>query len=268
MDYQAFFDALWQDFTHIAPAAASIHRKLTEAGEVVLNDHVAFRTFDRGPLRLETLEPHLLALGYERFAPYAFEGKKLSAWGYLHPDPKAPRVFLSELRVSEFSERFQAIVDELVAQIPADAHHTPGVFWSGRPWAPVDFATWEALRAESEYGAWMAALGYHANHFTVSINALSESMRSVEAVLQFVESHGFQVNTAGGRVKGSPEVLLEQGSTLADLIELPFADGLHAIPTCYYEFALRHNDAQGNLYNGFVAASADKIFESTDVANR
>jgi hypothetical protein len=31
------------------------------------------------------------------------------------------------------------------------------------------------------------------------------------------------------------------------------------VPGCYYEFALRHNG-----FDGFIAGSADKIFESTD----
>ena len=33
----------------------------------------------------------------------------------------------------------------------------------------------------------------------------------------------------------------------------------HNIPGCYYEFALRHSG-----FDGFIAGSADKIFESTD----
>jgi hypothetical protein len=33
----------------------------------------------------------------------------------------------------------------------------------------------------------------------------------------------------------------------------------HDIPGCYYEFALRHNG-----FDGFIAGSADKIFESTN----
>ncbi|MGL4837356.1 MAG: DUF1338 domain-containing protein, partial [Shewanella sp.] len=36
-------------------------------------------------------------------------------------------------------------------------------------------------------------------------------------------------------------------------------------PSCFYEFALRYPKANGELYTGFVAASADKIFESTNV---
>lgn len=45
------------------------------------------------------------------------------------------------------------------------------------------------------------------------------------------------------------------------------ADGdVHEIPTCFYEFALRHEDIGNELYQGFVAANADKIFESTSAA--
>jgi hypothetical protein len=48
-------------------------------------------------------------------------------------------------------------------------------------------------------------------------------------------------------------------------MEVEFADGqMHAVPTCYYEFAKRYPDASGKLFQGFVATSADKIFESTD----
>ncbi|MEJ2595547.1 MAG: DUF1338 domain-containing protein, partial [bacterium] len=40
--------------------------------------------------------------------------------------------------------------------------------------------------------------------------------------------------------------------------------GIFSIPSCYYEFARRYPDASGKLYGGFIAKSADKIFEITD----
>lgn len=265
MTPDAFFDALWQDFCAIAPAAPSIREALVARGETVINDHVAFRTFDRGPLTLDALEPHLLALGYRRLAPYAFEDKQLDAWGYVHDDPDQPKVFLSQLRVSAMPADVQAVIDGLLAQVPADAAARPDALWAGRPWAAIDHATWLRLAEVSEYAAWVAALGYHANHFTVAVHRLSPALQSVEAVLAFVESLGFRINDSGGRVKGSPDVLLEQGSTRADVVPVGFADGTWEIPTCYYEFALRHRQGDGLLYPGFVAASADRIFESTNV---
>jgi hypothetical protein len=128
----------------------------------------------------------------------------------------------------------------------------------------VSWEEYRILERESEYAAWVAALGFHANHFTISVNHLG-SPGSLPQVLDFVESLGIPINETGGRVKGSPDVLLEQGSTLADRIPVEFAGGdRHVVPTCYYEFAKRYPDADGRLFEGFVPASATKIFSSTD----
>ena len=62
------------------------------------------------------------------------------------------------------------------------------------------------------------------------------------------------------RERGAKEDIL-----WADRMPVEFANGVvEEIPTCYYEFALRYPDAEGKPYQGFVAASADKIFESTN----
>ncbi len=260
MKCERFFEELWRDFTRLAPHAASIAESLSQLGERVVNDHVAFRTFNRGPYSLEALEPILLGLGYRPMDEYRFEAKRLRARAYLRAGQ--PRIFLSELLVEQLGSWAQSAIDGLLSQIPA-APLGPERLWSGRPWRAPSFADYARLSEESEYAGWLAAHGLHANHFTVSINAL-ETLRSVEQVLSFVESLGFSINEAGGRVKGKPEDLLEQGSTLADSIEVAFAEGPRTVPSCYYEFALRHEVAPGQLYEGFVPASADKIFESTD----
>ena len=262
MHLNDFFGALWNDYVAMAPQAAALKAAFERRGESVANDHVAFRTLDIAPLNIASLEGRLLALGYTRFEPYRFEAKKLDAWAYLPPDPSQPRVFLSELRVGELSEGAQAILRRLAAE--ATVPEGPEVFWSGRPWSAPSFAEYEALRAESEYAAWVAALGLRPNHFTIAIHQL-EGFDSVEGVLQAVEEEGREVSDAGGRVKGSPAVFLEQGSTRADRMPVTFAGGeTREIPTCYYEFALRHPMPNGELYQGFVATSADKIFESTN----
>jgi hypothetical protein len=75
------------------------------------------------------------------------------------------------------------------------------------------------------------------------------------------------MNASGGEIKGTPGELLEQSSIMARRLPWPFADGeTHDIPTCYHEFARRYPDPEtGRLYEGFIARSADKIFESTNV---
>lgn len=264
MSPDAFFARLWEDYIAIAPAAGRLRTLVEAEGETVRNDHVAFRTFNRGPIHLGALEPHLFQLGYRVFDTYEFREKRLEAKGYVHPDGY-PRVFLSELKTEEFSRELQDIVDRLVRQVDPHITGEPEVFWAGTPWAPVDFGVYTRLLEESEYAAWVAALGLRANHFTIAVNEL-EKLKPLEALLDFVESKGFELNTGGGRIKGSPEVLLRQASTLADVREVPFAGGRREpIRTCYYEFAERYPGPDGRLYDGFVAASADKIFQSTDM---
>ena len=54
-------------------------------------------------------------------------------------------------------------------------------------------------------------------------------------------------------------------STRAEQIVVDLAGESVKLPSCYYEFAKRYALPSGELFQGFVPASADKIFESTDV---
>lgn len=257
------FDHLWQNYLSVTPSAVKVHELLgsTQQDDVV-NDHIALRTFNLPKVGLEKLAAHFKAVGYKECGTYSFEAKKLNAKHFEHSDPNQPKVFISELLVEEFSEPLQNIIKGLVEQIDEQAITADNFLYSGRHW-DIDSETYELLLKESEYAAWTAAWGFRANHFTVSINALN-NFDTIEAVNEALKQGGFALNTSGGEIKGSPEVLLEQSSTLADSAPVAFVDGEKSIPSCFYEFALRYPMADGALYTGFVAASADKIFESTN----
>lgn len=262
-DRNTLFRQLWDNYREVTPSADTIHRILGGTqGDEIINDHIALRTFNLPKVGLDKLAAHFLALGYQDGGDYRFEAKKLYAKHYEHPDPTAPKVFISELLVERCSPQLQAIVHDLVDQVPVDAVTADDFLYSGTHWQ-VDYATYQQLLAESEYAAWMAAWGYRANHFTVSVNQLAQ-FDSVEAINEVLKREGFAVNGSGGEVKGSPEEMLEQSSTMADRAEVTFRDRTVAIPSCFYEFAKRYPKPDGELYSGFVAASADKIFESTD----
>lgn len=257
-----FFNNLWQDYIKLTPSAAKVHEVLGKGREII-NDHVAFRTFNIAPVRLATLAQHFEAMGYQACEDYHFEAKKLVAKHYEHSNPALPKIFISELLVEEFSDSLQTIVRNLVAQIDPAAVASPDFLYSGAHWQ-ISSADYEQLLAESEYAAWMAAFGYRANHFTVNVNELPD-YQSLEQVNQTLKEAGFKLNTSGGEIKGSKEVFLEQSSTLADHTLVRFSDMEKTIPSCFYEFAKRYEIAPNRLYTGFVAASADKIFESTNV---
>lgn len=266
MSWESFFEALWRNYLAVTPQAATIHRALADRGETVVNDHVALRTFDVSPISLAELEPTLLGLGYRRFAPYDFPARQLRAFGYLHEDPGAPRVFLSELLTGGFSGKLQRFVRSCCASVDSGATEDAEIFLAGRPWPMPTWQTYQDLLVESDYAAWLAVLGLCANHFTISVNGLRH-FRTVPEIVDFVASLGFPINEEGGRIKGGPTVLLEQASTYADHIPMTFADGdQHDVPTCYYEFARRYPEEDGSLYQGFVAASANHIFASTRAA--
>ena len=73
------------------------------------------------------------------------------------------------------------------------------------------------------------------------------------------------MNASGGEIKGTAEEYLRQSSILADKFEVQFEEGVKEITSCYYEFAYRYELPNGELFKGFIASSADKIFESTDM---
>lgn len=260
MTVDDFFNNLWQGYTKIAPSALKIRELLEARGETWVNDHIAFRTYNKSPIALENLEPHLLSFGYERFEPYQFESKKLRAFGYLHPDPAYPRVFLSELETHKLSDKANELIDALVSQVDPEKIKDPSCMFAGPLWDVPTEEVYQTLLAESEYAGWVAVNGLCANHFTVSVNGL-EGLPDLDALMSFLESEGFQMNLAGGRIKGTPEVKLVQGSTVADKGTVtPPGGAPYEITTCYIEFAQRFDG-----FNGFVAQSADKIFESTNV---
>lgn len=257
------FDNLWSNYLEVTPSAIKVHELLgsTQQSDVI-NDHIALRTFNLEKVGLEKLAAHFLAVGYKECGEYHFEAKKLYAKHFEHSDPTKPKVFISELLVEKCSDSLQKIVKEMVDQIDEEAITAENFLYSGTHWQ-VSNETYKTLLEESEYAAWMSAWGYRANHFTVSINHLA-NFETIEAVNASLKESGFELNTSGGEIKGSPEVLLEQSSTLADHANVVFSDGEFSVPSCFYEFALRYSKPDGEIYTGFVAASADKIFESTN----
>lgn len=264
MQASTFFDSLWQSYVAVTPQADRIQALFKSHGEAVLNDHVAFRTFAGSPISLAKLEPQLESMGYKAYGAFRFENKHLVARCYRHDDASLPKIFLSELLVEELPENCQRIIQGLIKQIPSDAVQSPAIFWSGCLWEKVSLTDYETLAEHSEYAAWLATMGLQANHFTVSINKL-ESLTSIEEVNQLLQNEGYVLNQVGGLVKGSPELFLEQSSTMADKIDYTFAGGdKKTIPSCFYEFARRHVQPDGTLFDSFIEGNADKIFDSTN----
>jgi hypothetical protein len=264
MKYQDIFERLWQDYITQNPATKKVYDLLVREGETVVNDHLAFRTFNHPLTNIDVLAKVFIKCGYKFKKEYHFPGKKLYAKHFEHKtDPNAPRVFISELVMDSFSTHLKKVVEEWIGNIPMGVLQSEELIYAGNVSGTPSYKTYEKLRIESEYAAWLYVNGFRANHFTVSVNALKE-YDTIEKVNKFLKSNGFALNDVNGEVQGTPADLLEQSSIKAGIIRVPFSDGEYDIPGCYYEFARRYPESNGKLYSGFVAKSADKIFESTN----
>lgn len=262
---EQFFLQAWSDYKNRVPQAQLIFHALEKRGELVSNDHIALRTLNFPGASKEDLAQSFAAYGYEVKGHYEFPEKKLLA---LHLEGAAslnwPKVFISELCVEKMSESVQ----EEISVLKSFCQNYQGLesFLAPRPWQPK-FESYQKLVAESEYASWFYAHGWVVNHFTVNVNML-KSFSGLEELNLFIENLGCVLNSSGGKIKGNTTELLEQSSTMADMGEVEFLEGKFSVPTSYYEFAKRYPKSNGELFQGFVPASADKIFESTQLKGR
>lgn len=255
---------------------------ITDASEIE-NDHIAFRTLGVDHLGIQSLEKIFLHYGYRRMDHYYFPEKKLDAYWYSPADPKDPRIFISELRVKDLSPATQKIIksytDEVksdpVEKLNLDNAAEVDIFLHSGLWRLPSWSDYETLAKESEYAAWAIYNRYYLNHFTVSVHNLKDGYNTVAGFNEFLERNGFILNNSSGKIKKSPDGGLLQSSTVAQMIEAEFANGeKHIIPGSYVEFAERRVLPQfadvppsqikrEHRREGFEAANADKIFEST-----
>jgi hypothetical protein len=66
-DIDTLFGHLWDNYIQVTPSAHKVHQ-LLGGGAPIINDHVAFRTYNLPKLGLEKLAAHFRALGTKRRA--------------------------------------------------------------------------------------------------------------------------------------------------------------------------------------------------------
>jgi hypothetical protein len=263
MKLEYILNRLWADYIDQNPSAGKICNLFKNEGETVVNDHIAFRTLDYSPINIDILAKQFINKGYVPKGEYEFKDKHLFAKHYEFPDDiTAPRVFISQLKLSDCSLYLQKIFKGLLDKTDHKRFTSDDLLFSGTLFHPLSFEVFNRLREESEYAAWFYVFGFRANHFTVAVNSLIQ-YDNIYKVNELLKKSGFILNSSGGEVKGTPEDLLQQSSTMADIVKVEFLEGRFEVPACYYEFAQRFPDSTGKLYSGFIAKSADKIFEST-----
>lgn len=283
-----FLNTLFERYRAAVPAVDLITTALLDQGvihsqEEIVNDHIAFRTLGVPHLGIDSFEKIFLYHGYQKMDRYYFEGKKLNAYWYAPSLPNYPRIFLSELMVSQLSENVQqtiksytdAITADPVDAIDLDNGEAIATFLHEPLWRLPSLEDYNLLLEESEYAAWVIYNRYYLNHYTISVHALKEGYNTLPDFNHFVEGLGIKLNNSGGKIKTSEDGMLSQSSTVAGLQEAVFANGeTREIAGSYVEFAERQVLPQfrslpaeeikpEHRRDGFETNNADKIFEST-----
>lgn len=262
---------------------AMIKEKIISDPSEIENDHIAFRTMGVKFLGIQSLEKIFLHYGYKKMDHYYFPEKKLDAYWYSPANPENPRIFISELRVNDLSHKTRAIIKSYTDEVQSDPADKLDVdnatavdeFLHSGLWRLPTWADYSTLADESEYAAWTIYNRYYLNHFTISVHNLKEGYNTIQEFNNFIEKYGFVLNDSSGKIKRSPDGNLLQSSTVAHMIKASFANGEeHRIPGSYVEFAERRvlpefthlkrdEIKREHRREGFEAANADKIFEST-----
>lgn len=262
---------------------ALLEREVVQSQDDIVNDHIAFRTLGVPNLGIKSFEKIFLSFGYQKRDYFYFEGKKLDAYWFAPPSPEYPRIFVSELRVSELSQPVQDIIIKYTKDITSDPvdlldlndGEEAAAFLQKPLWDLPTSEEYQTLLAESEYAAWVIYNRYYLNHYTISIHELKDGYNTLEEFNAFLESIGVKLNTSGGKIKTSEDGLLRQSSTVSALYDATFADGKTIqIAGSYVEFAERsvlpefkdipkEQIEAKHRRDGFETNNADKIFEST-----
>jgi len=293
------FKRLWAHYTQLVPDVQRLIQAFKTRGEEWTEDHVAYRTLPGEFTGAHILQGLFETLGYTRKDDYFFDAKQLKAFWLCPPDVQghtrdaSPKIFISELIPTRFSSEFQEVIRRLGSQVTASplrriqqlrdqvkggnqeaAEHMirecVSLLTNLPAWCRPSIRDYEVLKKESEYASWTMLYGHQINHFTVSAHLL-QSFQGIRPLADFLEKDlKVPMNHSGGMVKGTPDLLLEQISTMAVEIEYAFQEGVEKVPYGFVEFAYRYpltgkqTDGQWqSYYQGFVTSNADKIFEST-----
>ena len=206
-----FFGKAWSRYIKLCPDAHRIHRLLTERGETIVHDHVAFRTFNIDGYSKKELGRVFETMGYAKVNDdLTFPSKGLEASYYIHTnDPALPKIFISELLLEKFSPELQAWIRNVTSKphhqhaMKQDALTTNNTdeggirdrdsgsssssallpldedFFLTPPWAPVQLEDYQRFYPESEYAAWTAAFGIQVRQYLPSLHPPHNRLRAV-----------------------------------------------------------------------------------------
>ncbi len=288
------FDTLWTRYRGKMQYVQKYEAMVQSHGAKFINDHIAFRTIaSQKPLcGIFMISRIFEALGYHQGAAYEFPDKSLSSIHYKHPNPQFPKLFVTQLKTWELSEKANKIIDkslkshrpvltdETLHQLNHLSTVTPAVraellkkmvdYFSEVPWELPQKKDVEELDKETQFGAWVLINGYDVNHFTASVDSHQvKTLDDIEKVAQAMRDAGVPMKKD---IEGERGSKLRQTATESAVIQVPVKDGERTVKIpwtyAYFEIAQRpllKNPATGKTerFEGFLGGQATNLFDMT-----
>lgn len=293
---KALLTQLWVLYLNRVSYAREYQRLVRDKGGSVVNDHIAFRTFNthtgEQPEGIRAIKHIISCLGYVPVEKYNFKKKKLNAVHFEHPDPMFPKLFVSQLEVEKLPEWAQQIIkntvkdtsyllsDESIGLLATlkENGELPRVAgemlvkdlaqYFRRPWSVPRKEDVLKINDISQYAAWVLLHGNAVNHFTAFVNYQNVSeWPDLESTCKGLADAGIPMKEALEGEKGSK---LQQSATLAvkEEVEVKGDDGIEKMPWtyAYYELAQRGlviENGEEKLFSGFLGEQARHLFDMT-----
>jgi hypothetical protein len=232
------------------------------------------------------------ALGYSTANCYEFPDKHFSSIHYQHPNPQFPKLFITQLKTWELSQRARAIIQKSIkTHLPhlsdanlaslynlekaSQAERTRLLrlvvrYFAELPWDLPQKKDVLELDQESQFAAWVLVNGYDVNHFTASINSHGvDSLIDIDKTVAEMREAGIPMKKD---IEGEKGTKLRQSSTESQIVNVPVKDGTRTaeIPWtyAYFEIAERpllKNPVTGQMerFEGFLGGQATHLFDMT-----
>lgn len=293
---RTLFSKLWNQYLERVSYASVYATLVAEKGGQVINDHLAFRTFNthtgEQPEGIRALRHILINLGYRAGSKYKFQKKKLNAIHFEHPDTTLPKIFVSQLEVDKLPLWAQKLVHITVKDtryllsdhsiellnilkekevLPIEAAELlvkDLVNYFRRPWDIPHKDDVLKLNDVTQYGAWVLLHGNSVNHFAASINHQNVGeWPDLETTCKVLEMEGIPMKKTIEGKKGSK---LRQSSTLSvkEEVKIKSENGIDRMTWTYAYFELTERgyieeNGEKKLFNGFLGEQAMHLFDMT-----
>jgi hypothetical protein len=268
-------------------------------GATFVNDHIAFRSiaWQRPAAGIFQISRIFEALGYASAACYEFPDKHFQSIHYRHPNPQLPKLFITQLKPWELSEKAQKILGKslkahrsplsetdlaslwnlpaLSAKAKEKLLKTLVRFFAELPWNLPQKKDVLALNEESQFGAWVLVNGYDVNHFTASIDSHGvDTLGDIEKTVAAMVKAGIPMKK---EIEGERDTKLRQSSTEAVVTEVAVKDGGKKVKIpwtyAYFEIAERPwmvnpQTGQKERFEGFLGGQATNLFDMTKINNK